>query len=95
MQSHAKVVVIGGGLWAAHSFIIWPSGWRCCAGSARSSPPARLHAAALSHDQFRSNIALLQGYTINLYKELKPHGRPAASPSGGNLLGQPRNVTTI
>ncbi len=75
MQSHAKVVVIGGGVVGCSIlFHLAKMGWKDVVLLERKelTSGSSWHAAGMIHTiNADSNIARLQGYTINLYKELE------------------------
>ena len=75
MQSHAKVVVIGGGVVGCSIlFHLAKMGWRDVVLLERSelTSGSSWHAAGQIHTiSSDPNISRLQGYTINLYKELE------------------------
>ena len=75
MQSHAKVVVIGGGVVGCSILYHFAKmGWKDVVLLERKelTSGSSWHAAGIIHTiNSDSNIARLQGYTINLYKELE------------------------
>ena len=75
MQSHAKVVVIGGGVVGCSIlYHLAKLGWKDVVLLERKelTSGSSWHAAGIIHTiNSDSNIARLQGYTINLYKELE------------------------
>ena len=75
MQSHAKVVVIGGGVVGCSIlYHLAKMGWKDVVLLERKelTSGSSWHAAGIIHTiNSDSNIARLQGYTINLYKELE------------------------
>jgi len=75
MQSHAKVVVIGGGVVGCSIlFHLAKLGWKDVVLIERSelTSGSSWHAAGQIHTLSSDpNISRLQGYTINLYKELE------------------------
>ena len=75
MQNHAKVVVIGGGVVGCSIlYHLAKMGWKDVVLLERKelTSGSSWHAAGIIHTiNSDSNIARLQGYTINLYKELE------------------------
>lgn len=75
MQSHAKVVIIGGGVVGCSIlFHLARFGWKDCLLLERNelTSGSSWHAAGQIHTiSSDPNISRLQGYTINLYKELE------------------------
>ena len=75
METHAKVVVIGGGVVGCSIlFHLAKFGWKDCILLERNelTSGSSWHAAGQIHTiSSDPNISRLQGYTINLYKEIE------------------------
>lgn len=75
MQSHAKVVIIGGGVVGCSIlFHLAKFGWKGCVLLEKNelASGSSWHAAGQIHTiSSDPNISRLQGYTINLYKEIE------------------------
>ncbi len=75
METHAKVVIIGGGVVGCSVlFHLAKFGWKDCVLLERNelTSGSSWHAAGQIHTiSSDPNISRLQGYTINLYKEIE------------------------
>ncbi len=99
LPSHARVVIIGGGVVGCSIlYHLAKLGWKDCVLIERSELTAgsSWHAAGMFHTiNSDSNIARMQGYTINLYKEIEEISRQSVGlhqPGGLYLASTPERL---